>query len=328
MGFADILDEAMDLYKKNFVLLAGIGAFLYVPLALLQFASKSPSPQTMESNPMVMVGYGLRVIAAGSIYWLAAMVVTGALTFATSELYLGRNTTVLACYRRVAKPSVFFSFLLANLLCGCLVAAASVVPIVCLAGGGLSFGLGGSNPGPGMVLGILLIFVGLGAFVVPIYVTTRLAVYTPAFFVESHGAWPALTRSWALLKGKVLSTFGILTVVSIVISVISFIILSPLYVPIMMASMRNTEPSPVIMTIYTLLASALSAVTMPIQCLVIILIYYDVRIRREGFDLEMLASDMGERIERVVGQGPPPLPEEITQQVAANPEPPEPGEKR
>jgi hypothetical protein len=322
MGFADILDEAMDLYKKNFVLLSGIGVVLYVPLALLQFANPSPSPGMMESHPSVIVGYVLRTVAVASIYWLAAMIVTAALTFATSEIYLGRKPTVMGCYRRIAGSRVLISFLWANILWGLAALGACIPPFFLFGLGGVSIGFQGGGLGAGTWVGILLIVLGLGALVIPVYVTTRLVLYTPAFFVENPGAAASLNRSWTLLKGKVLITFGLLTVVSVVVGIITGIILSPFYIPIMMASMKGTEPSPIVMTLYTLTASALSALTLPIKAMVVILIYYDARIRNEGFDLEMLAADMGQRIERVMGQGPPPLPQEVTQQVPSPEVPP------
>jgi hypothetical protein len=322
MGFADILDEAIELYKKNFVLLVGIGAFLYVPLALLQLASRAPSADTMAKNPAAVAAYFVRAGAVFLIYWLAATFVTGALTFATSEIYLGHKTTVLACYRRVSKPRVFFSFLWASFVCFCAVLGAALVPIILLVLGVVSFDLTAGNPGPGIVLGILLMFVGMGALVLPAYVATRLAVYTPAFFVEGAGGVSSLGRSWDLLKGKVLSTFGILLVVGLIVFAIKSIILSPLLVPVMRAAVTRAEPSPVIMGIYTFLASALDAVMLPIESMVIILVYYDIRIRKEGFDLEMLALEMGERVERVAGFGPPPLPHEVAPQDVPNQEPP------
>jgi hypothetical protein len=327
MGFADILDEAIELDKKNFVLLVGVGAFLYVPLALLQLVTQDPGADRMASDPGAFGTYIVKAVGVILLYWLAAMFVTGALTFATSEIYLGHKTSVLACYRRVAKPSMFFRFIGASLLYGLALSGASMIPVGILVLGGVMIGTGASGMGVLMVIGVLFLFLGVCAFAIPAYVASRYAVYTPAFFVEGHGAISSMSRSWELLKGKVLSTFGILLVVSLIVLAIKSIILSPFYIPMIQASMSHAEPSAILTGVYTLLASALDAIMMPISSMAAILIYYDARIRKEGFDLEMLAAEMDQRRERVVGQGPPPLPHEAVPQNPPSQEAPGAGEQ-
>lgn len=323
MGFADILDEAIELYKRNFVLLAGIGAVLFVPLAVLQLLIQDPSADSAMRTGKDFGLYMTRTMVVVVVYWIGATFVTAALTFATSENYLGRKTTVLDCYRRVAKPKVIFSFVWANVLY-VLAAGGALIVLSFLIGLFAAAVIGFDSKGPALAIigGTLLVLLGLGALAISVYVGSRLAVYTPAFFVESKSGYESLRRSWDLLKGRVLNTFGLLTVVSLVVFMIKSIILSPLFLTTIRASMSQTDPNPIIVGIYTFISSALDAVMMPITSMVAILIYYDARIRREGFDLEMLAADMGASIERVVEQGPPPLPEESLQTGVPNPEPP------
>ena len=96
MGIADILDETVELYKTSFVLLVGIAAVMHVPYSILtQYATvhmigmtalptngKTPTP----SDIFPMLG----MLILSYLYLLvAAPFVTGALTYAISERYLG-----------------------------------------------------------------------------------------------------------------------------------------------------------------------------------------------------------------------------------------------
>ena len=309
MGFADILDEAIDLYRRNFVLLAGIGAFLYVPLALLQLVANEPS--TARVGTAAALGtYLTRMSLAGLLYLAAATFVTGALTLATSEIYLGRATSVLACYQRVARRSVFFRFIGANVLYVLGIIGAAIPAAATLAVAAAVFEPGSSDSAGRLVLGLIVLLFGLLVFAVPVYVASRCAVYTPAFFVEGMSAASSLGRSWSLLKGRVLGTFGMLLVVSLVVFLVKSIVLSPLYVLMFKAMVTGAEVNPVLSAIHTLLASALDAIMMPINSMVVILIYYDARIRKEGFDLETLAAEMDQGA-REAASARQPLPHEV-----------------
>lgn len=296
MGFADILDEAVDLYRKNFVLLAGTGAFLYVPLVLLQIAARDPGFDPAKATAAAVGLYVARVVAAVVFYWFAAMFVTGALTFATSDIYLGRKTTILECYRGVSRPSVFFSFIWASILMGWVVFAAFLVPVVFLGGGIAVLVTTALGPVMSVVFGVILLLVGIGALIVPAYVASRLAVYTPAFFIERRGAWSSIRRSWTLLKGRVLNTFGLLLIVSIIIIVLKQIVLSPFFLPMLKGLISGAEARPAMTTAYGAISSALDAIMVPVNSMVVILIYYNARIRDEGFDLEILAAEMNQQL--------------------------------
>jgi hypothetical protein len=45
-----------------------------------------------------------------------------------------------------------------------------------------------------------------------------------------------------------------------------------------------------------------TAITLPFTAAVVVAIYYDLRVRKEGYDLERLIADLGEA---PAGQGPP-----------------------
>jgi hypothetical protein len=101
MEVGELLDEAFDLYKKNFRLFISIAVLWAVPLSAVQLAT----PETS--------GWLYAVFILNS---LASMVTNGALVYAVLERHLGRQTTVAAAYRLGVRR--FLRLFSANLVYG------------------------------------------------------------------------------------------------------------------------------------------------------------------------------------------------------------------
>jgi hypothetical protein len=83
MEVGELLDEAFDFYKRNFLLFFSIVVVLIVPTTLLQIALSSP-----ERDPWLAVALPLP----------STMLVACALTRAAMDRLLGRETTLIAAY--------------------------------------------------------------------------------------------------------------------------------------------------------------------------------------------------------------------------------------
>lgn len=108
------------------------------------------------------------------------------------------------------------------------------------------------------------------------------AIVTPVVLVEGRKAGPSLRRSWELVKGNRKKVFAVMVVMGVLQWLLSFGAngLSELFFS--SASMRGS-------LMQTALVSALSIFLTPLIIVADILLYYDFRIRKEGFDLEMLS---------------------------------------
>jgi hypothetical protein len=84
MEVGELLDEAFELYKRNFRLFVSIAVLLTVPLSVLLIATPPAS------------GWRYAITA---LSYLAGMVANCALTHAALERHLGRQTSVAAAYR-------------------------------------------------------------------------------------------------------------------------------------------------------------------------------------------------------------------------------------
>jgi len=128
------------------------------------------------------------------------------------------------------------------------------------------------------VVTVALMTIGFVFLVVPaFYVIARFVVVRQVIVLEDTGTGGALSRSSALTVGLKMHVLGTL----------ALIILLLLAVNIGAGLLINLIPSRVVMNV---LSTALSVVVGPILGITETVLYYDLRIRREGFDVEYLVG--------------------------------------
>jgi hypothetical protein len=128
------------------------------------------------------------------------------------------------------------------------------------------------------VLVILAVAAGLLLFVVPgIIVLTRLWVSMPALVIEDRRGREALRRSWNLVKGYSWPVFGAILVSGLLTGLFSSLLAA--------VFPDNLAGEAIAQTIATIL-------TTPYSVLVGILIYFSLRVRKEGYGAEDLERDL------------------------------------
>jgi hypothetical protein len=142
------------------------------------------------------------------------------------------------------------------------------------------------------ILYTLLAFVGLILFIIPgLIVLVGLALTAPALVVENLGSsTSALGRSWALTKGARWKMVGIFIPLFLLLAVP---MIAVTFVVGFLAAMVGLDPSGESATIGVLSAAFAGLVQMlvyPLFNCALTIAYYDQRIRKEGFDLELLAA--------------------------------------
>lgn len=120
-------------------------------------------------------------------------------------------------------------------------------------------------------LGALLVLVGLIVFIIPgIYIAVRFVVAAQAAVLERQSVTDSLRRSWHLVEGNWWRVFGIVLVVAILVSVLELLV--GRLVGAAVGAALGTGLSTVVVGI----------VIQPIQSIALTLLYYDLRIRKEG----------------------------------------------
>jgi hypothetical protein len=139
-----------------------------------------------------------------------------------------------------------------------------------------------------ILTGVLLVIAFIALVIPGIWLYGAWSVATQALLIERLGAASALGRSYALVRGRWWPTAGVLIVSQIMVSIVGGAI-QALLVAIFLAG-----SSVLVTALVVSLAAAVSAIlTRPLSAAIRTVLYYDLRVRREGFDVEMLADQLG-----------------------------------
>jgi hypothetical protein len=136
---------------------------------------------------------------------------------------------------------------------------------------------------------LLVIVVGFAfvALIIPgIYVGVRLSQTFAAVIFERAGPGAALGRSWSLVGGNWWRTFGIAILTVLLTTIVGFALGALAGVLIVGIDETNNILAAVVLTIVDILSTA---VTYPLAAAIFAVYYFDLRVRKEGFDLELLA---------------------------------------
>ncbi|HEV3494927.1 MAG TPA: hypothetical protein VHA34_01110 [Actinomycetes bacterium] len=127
------------------------------------------------------------------------------------------------------------------------------------------------------------------ACVVPgVYLYVAWAVATPVLLLEDVRGRGALKSSRALVKGRWWPTVAVLVLVAILTGIVQAVFLG------LLAGVVSASDNEVAQAVADAVAqTASSALTTPLSAAVLTVLYFDLRVRREGFDLELLAHRLG-----------------------------------
>ena len=280
LRLGELLDQAIRLYRRNFLTFIGIIAVVYVPLMILQTASSTllssslldissaRDPQEIFSNYAWVVGMISTLVLAFLQFVLVQGVATGALTRAVADNYLGKKTGILDAYRGIGKSWV--SLLGALLLLGLIVIAALLWWLVPCIGW----------------------FTGLG--IVAFLIAAVNPLVAPIVVLEGQRAMDAIRRAWSLARRRFWAVLGYvfilylfsLLIVNGPVAIVNFMLTQVL------GSVNDPTMRLVIMSIIQMLVSLVALlIYYPLQMTAFTLIYFDLRVRTEGFDLALLTMN-------------------------------------
>lgn len=311
LSTSQVLDRTFSLYRQNFILFAGITALpAVIPLVgqLLLLLVTRPFPGgPMESGDPLKMGAAVGAAVLGgvvlAVLYLAGLAfAAGATVGGVSRVHLGHTTTIGECYRLIMPHFgriVGIVFLVGMIFFGVILIGALVM-IVPIAVGFASGGRPNFSAGMGIAFffGFLLIAAGV---IVDIYLSAKLSLSVPACVLENLSVGDSLKRSWRLTEGTVLR----LILVSILAGVIGWVVGMVLSIPyfigiVLMVTRKNPNPDTLLpfiawQYVANFLARSLAG---PVGTIAAALIYYDQRVRKEAFDLQLMMQ--------AIGQPPPP----------------------
>jgi len=141
------------------------------------------------------------------------------------------------------------------------------------------------------ILYSFLAFTGALLFIIPgLIVLVSLALTAPALVVESLSSTAALGRSWALTKGARWKMVGIFIPLFLLLVVPMIAVTIVVGVVAAMMGLDAGGDSATIGVLGAAFAGLVQMLVYPVFNCALTIAYYDQRVRKEGFDLELLAS--------------------------------------
>lgn len=135
-------------------------------------------------------------------------------------------------------------------------------------------------------LSALVIVFGFIALIVPgIIFYVRFAFSNAVVIVEGPRGTKAMGRSWRLAKGFFWKIFGTILLANVLAGIVAGVIQFPLEFAAQAIGSGGW-------LLRALGNSAAQVLTAPFSGIVIVLLYFDMRIRKEGFDLALMAQEM------------------------------------
>jgi hypothetical protein len=132
-----------------------------------------------------------------------------------------------------------------------------------------------------VLVGLLFALAVIGGFIlliIPgIYFAIRFSLSVHALVIEGHRGTAALKRSWGLVGGLWWHAFGALFVAAVLAAIVSGVLTAPFGSNLALRAIGQTIGQ---------------IITMPFTALVGVLLYIDVRVRKERYDPVQLEADL------------------------------------
>jgi len=257
VSLGELLDRTFTLYRSHFQLFVGI---MVIPSAFaVPFNVAFALQETATLGGRLSSALALLLGAAS---WIVYCLAIGATTYAVSEIYLGHHPTVRGSYGKMR-----------NRLWGII----GVVLIYAL-----------------QLFGIMIIPWFTLIYVVPFFVfayfglmalfvrwSLGYAVSIPALLLENLSMFAAIRRGVQLTRGRKWQLFVAISL-SIVIGFAG--VIGPFWIAMMLSARGGPRPWWLI-SASAALGAVGGAITWPLLMIVLVLCYYDARIRKEAVNL-------------------------------------------
>ncbi|WP_426996360.1 hypothetical protein [Pseudarthrobacter sp. N5] len=280
---ASMLGSSLLAQSVGVIVTAVVTAFATVSAGSLASWFESRSDSDLAALGFGVAG-GLLLVAALTL--VISAVLQGAMVVPVARSILNRQTGFRQMWA-LARPSAGALIRLAGILFAATMLASGLLVLVSAL---LIASLGG--------VAILIVMpLALGLFVLMIWIYIKLMVAPAAIVVEQIGALDGIRRSWGLTRGHWWRILGITLVVSIMVGVIAQIVMIPIS---LLSGFLTAVVSPhggqgqaaavavAAGVVSAIVAALVGAVGYAFQTSVMALLYMDLRMRKDGLDIELL----------------------------------------
>jgi hypothetical protein len=307
LGVGEILDGAFTSIRRNPRATLGIAALLLtasavitttLSLILVHYVGtvNLPAPgqqltAAQASRLLTRIGEVLAPVAAVSLVlaFIVDTVLTGLLTVVIGRSVLGHKITAGEAWQ-IARPRmaalIGATLLIPLILIGLWAAYAIVLVILAVL------------HAPGALIGGLAVLGAIAGIILTIWFTVMFRMAAQVVVLEREGPVRALGRSWRLVRGSFWRVLGITLLAGLIVVVTAGVLQIPFSLVAAMAGGGNSLLPSTGGNVAGILISAVGgvvagAVARPISAGVAVLLYVDLRMRREGLDLVLQTAAGG-----------------------------------
>lgn len=278
LAAGEILDRVISIYRGEFwllIALSAVSAGVVLVIQILRLVIFHFMAIAIDSPASAAVNGGVGILQV-VLYVVAYSVTIAATTVAVNAIYLNEPTSIGVSLRSSRKLwlrclgvaiwqgwSAIWVFLLL------------IIPLVLLPGWQRI------SPVLGPVI-LVLGFIAAGIYGIIAYLRNSLGV--PAAVIENLGVRASMRRSKGLASGRIGRIFLLFVLVYAL-----WVVVAVVQVPIAMLSVRSHEAVRFLLQAILLAVNFLStSLIAPLAAIGLCLFYFDERVRREGFDIEVL----------------------------------------
>jgi hypothetical protein len=252
LSVGELLDRTFFFYRQHFLLFVAIAALPSLVMLAFSLLTTAMSPAS-GSVLLVLVSSLVTVF----LYLITTALSQGATVAAVSQILLGRETTVAECFSAIRSRFAELVILILNM-------------------------------GVRIVIGFLF-------FVVPgILLALMYALTMPVAVLEGKGISESLSRSSQLTKGHRGRIFLIYFLLTVLVTIVTMLWSVPATVAVgLVYGPIRSEQIPIWVQAAFQLGNFLTrSLLSPILTIAVALVYYDVRVRKEAFDLEHMLKQL------------------------------------
>lgn len=212
--------------------------------------------------------------------FLVLPLITGLLIASVSRSVIGQKLTVQQVWdltKRKLLPLLFYTFLYT--LAIVVIVAAYVVILILL--------FAESEP---WVTVIFAVAGALGVIALLFWLSMRLLLVPPVLVLEDARFFASFKRAWLLTRGSFWRMLGIYLLTQLIVSVVASIIIFPVSAIAMFLAFGSDTMSNLPLLLIALGNVLTYTITTAFSAGVVALLYIDLRMRREGLDVELTAA--------------------------------------
>ncbi|WP_432495625.1 glycerophosphoryl diester phosphodiesterase membrane domain-containing protein [Kineococcus gypseus] len=305
LGLGELWDGAFRAFRQNPRVMVGLSALVVVATSLVTLAATVLATRDLvRAANLLETGAGdvssllgplqtslPLVVVTGLLQVVAVQVLNGMLILSVSRAVLGRTISLGELWRVSRRR------LGGLLVLSVVVTLASAVGLVALVPGALVLAL---VDGPaGAASGVVLLLAGLlGWVAIGLWLWVKWSMATPALLLEGLSVRASMGRSWRLTRGTFWRTLGVLLLTALVVGVVVTAVATPfsLLGTVLGAALAGSSEGGafvVSQAVSTLGSVVGSVVGYPFLASVTALLYVDLRVRREGLDVELHRAASG-----------------------------------